>query len=51
MMSTTFTHTQYVEDSVNNMKSTVVVPSEARREREPEDSRGDEESNGKAVSV
>ncbi len=32
MMSTTFTHTQYVEDRVNNVKSTV-VPSEARHWR------------------
>ena len=30
MMSTTFTHTQHVKDRVNNVKSTVVVPSEAR---------------------
>ena len=29
MMSTTFTHTQYVKDRVNNVKSTVVAPSEA----------------------
>ena len=30
MMSTTFTHTQHVKDRVNNVKSTIVVRSEAQ---------------------